>query len=104
MLLLEHHLQFGGVLVADGQPERAVGLEHADDLGRPLAAPVEVVLALQPVVVDVVVVADVERRIGERQVDHAVAELLQPGDAVLVVEHVELFRQGSVSLQGKVSP
>ena len=100
MLLLEHDLQLGRIFVADGQPEGAVGLEHADHFGGPLAAPVQVVIAFELVVVDVVVVADVEGRIGKGQIDHAVAELPQALQAILIVDRVQTKCQGSVSSGG----
>jgi hypothetical protein len=62
---VEDHLQLGRELVADRQPERAVRLERPDDLAGPPAGPVEVVVGVAAVIVDVVVVADVERRVGE---------------------------------------
>ena len=97
VLLLQHDLQLGRVLVSDGQPEGAVGLEHADDLGGPFTAPGQVSLAFQGVLIDVVVVPDVKRRVGERQIDRPVVDLFQPGDAVLVVDRVRSKSQCACS-------
>ena len=65
------HLQFRGVFVADRQPKRAVGPQHADDFPHPLLRPVEVGVGRKTVVIGIVVVADVERRVGERQMHAA---------------------------------
>ena len=77
------------------------GLQHADHFGGPLAAPVEVFLALQPIVVRVVLVADVEGRIGEGQIDHAGIELLHSGQAIAVFQHIHMKRHGGDSLRKK---
>ena len=73
MLPLQHYFQLGRILVANGQPKCAVGLEHAHDFGRPIAAPSQIVFAFQAVVIHIVVVADIERRVGKRQIDRAVS-------------------------------
>ena len=77
-LALADQLQLGGVLVADGQPERAVGLQHAAHGLPSTAAPVEILVVLPAVVVDVVLVADVERRIGKGQIDAAGLDFGEP--------------------------
>src|SRR5258708_306736 len=51
-------------------------------------------LGLLAIVVDVVIVADVERRIGEHQVDRPVAELREAFEAVAGIQTVE--RQATV--------
>ena len=45
------HLQLGGVLVADGQPERARRLEHAKHGRHPVPRPVEIIASASAVVV-----------------------------------------------------
>jgi hypothetical protein len=65
---VEPNLHLGGVLVADRHEERTRGTENAMHRRQPLLGPGEVVVAALVVVVDVVLVADVERRVGERQV------------------------------------
>ena len=77
-------LQFGRVLVSDRQPKRAVRFQHPMHALDPLAAPVDVLLVIDFVVVDVVVITNVERRISKRQVDRALIKLLHTFDAVAV--------------------
>lgn len=66
---LAEDFQFGGVIVTDGQLKVPVGLEDSMDCRDPLARPVEVCLGILFVPVDIVFVSDVERRIGESQID-----------------------------------
>jgi hypothetical protein len=73
MLPLHQDLQFGRILVADGQPERPVILQNPHHLADPLAAPVQVLVVVHVVAVHVILVADVERRIRESQIDHRTA-------------------------------
>ena len=58
---------------ANRQPERTFGREQAMDLLHPLPRPPEVLVVLLLVVIGVVLIADVERRIGKRQIDAACA-------------------------------
>ena len=103
VLLLQHDFQLGRVFVADGQPEGAVRLEHADHFGGPLAAPVQVFFAFQAIVVRIVLVADVEGRVGKSQIDQSVVDLPHSRHAIAVVEHVELawHAESPGSLLGK---
>ena len=78
-------LQLGRVFVADRQPERAARLEHAVDFGHPLPRPVEVLVVVLAVVVLVVLVADVERRIGEHQIDRAGLDLPHQFEAIALM-------------------
>ena len=67
-----------------------LGLSTRTTCGRPIAAPVQIVLARQLVVIDVVVVADIERRIGKCQVDYAVAQSRQASDTIFVAHSIEV--------------
>ena len=100
-LAVEQDLQLGRELVADRQPERAVGLEHTHDLAAPGQRPVQVGLGVAAVVVDIVIIADVERRVGENQVDRAVPNPAEQLQAVAVVEAVELEVRGSGAERGR---
>src|SRR5207244_1765414 len=81
-LLLENQFQLGRVLVADGQPKRAGRLQDTLHLPTPRSRPVEVFVRVAAVVVHVVVVTDVERRVGEGQVHYAGFDLLQTLNAI----------------------
>ena len=61
------HLEFGRIFVADRQPERPVRREHAAHLSHPPLRPLEIVVGREPIVVGVVVVSNVEGRVGECQ-------------------------------------
>ena len=74
---LGQDLQLRGEFVADREPKSAVGFERAMDAANPLAAPAQVVVRVAAVVIDVVVVADVERRVGEHQINRSRFELVQ---------------------------
>jgi hypothetical protein len=52
--------------------------------GDPIAAPLEIVVALLAVVVNVVVVADIEGGIGKHKVDRPFRQIVQTGNAVLM--------------------
>ena len=88
------HLEFGRVLVADRQPERAVRAEHPLHAPDPPAGPREVVVGRAAVVVGVVVVADVERRVREREVDARVGQAREHLEAVTLMDGVERKRHG----------
>ena len=51
------------------------GLQRLPDAGHPFPIPLDVLLAVPLVVVDVVLVADVERRVGKGQIDAAGLDL-----------------------------
>src|SRR5205823_3504449 len=87
-------LQLGGELVANRQPERAGGLEDPRDLAAPGEAPVEVGPGVAAVVVDIIIIADVEGRIGENQVDRAVPQPREQLQAIAIVEAIESQRVG----------
>ncbi len=42
--VLRDELEFGGIFVADSEPERAIGFENPDDFLDPLPGPVEVLV------------------------------------------------------------
>ena len=88
-LALCDHFQLGRVFVADGQPKRAIGLEHPFDAADPFPRPVEILFRRPLVVVDVVFVADIERRIGKGQIDAARGHFLQPLDATAFVDGIQ---------------
>ena len=94
-LAVEEDLHLGGILVADRQPERAVGLECTDDLATPRPGPVEVGLRFKTVVVDIVIIADVERGIGENQIDRSRRNPWEQLQAVSRVQSIEL--QGPIA-------
>ena len=77
-----HHFQLSGILIANRQPKRPVGRQNPLHFRSPAAAPVEVVVGRSLVVVGVVVVADVERRIGKGQLSCSVGEQPQVFQAV----------------------
>ena len=56
----------------------------------PLARPIEVLLRSLSVLVDIVLVANVERRIGEDEIDAACVQLLHGLNAVELVNRVEI--------------
>ena len=64
--------------VPDGFSTRITSAVH-------LPAPIEIMLALQGVVIFVVLIADIERRIGKGKIDRAVGDFLQALDAVFVM-------------------
>jgi len=88
-LALENQFQFSGEFIADGQPECAGGLERPHQSLAPLARPVEIFVGFELVFVDIVFVSDVERRVGEGQIDAAGRDLGHSCDAVTVVQLVE---------------
>ena len=75
-------LQLRRVFVADREPERTPRPQHADDPLHPAFGPREVILVRAAIVVLVVVVADVERRIGEGQVHTVGLEPFEFRDAI----------------------
>jgi hypothetical protein len=83
-------LQFGGVFVADRQPESPRRLEDVKDPCDPLPRPVEIMLGLLRIVVDVVIVADVKRGVGEGEIDAARGDFFHPRDAVPFIDRVRL--------------
>ncbi len=83
-------LEVGGILIADRQPEGPGRLQHPDHALDPHARPGDVVVARPAVVVDVIVVANIERGVGEGQVDGFLGKACQPLDAVCIMYLVEL--------------
>ncbi len=81
---------FGSVLVTDGQPEGSVRFQHARYGGDPLLGPVEVLLLFELVVVDVVLVTDVEWRVGKGQIDGAFRECVHGLNAVAQLDRVQV--------------
>ena len=90
------HLQFGGVFVADRQPKRPIGSKSSMDAGDPSLTKLEVFVGSPSIIVDVVVITDVERRIGKDQVDAAGGQSLQIFDAVARDDLID----GGLSVQG----
>ena len=85
-----------GVVVTAGDPERAVVSQNFATGPHPLFAPLDIMLVLEFVLVLVILVADIERRISENQIDKGLAlALIQLGpqnfDAVAlsngIIEH-----------------
>ena len=75
------------------------GLRTRDDLPDPALRPVEVLVGVAAVVVNVVIVPDVEGRVGEDQVDRAVADLGEPFEAIALIQAVK--RQAAVGGHGR---
>lgn len=86
--LLAGQLQLGGIFIADRQPESALRLENAVNAADPRRRPLDVFPVLDTVLVDVVIVTDVERRVGKCQVDLPFPKLLHPLDAVALIDPV----------------
>src|SRR5205085_687213 len=82
--------QFGRVLVANGQPKGAGRLQDPLNRPAPRPRPVEVLLGVGAVVVDVVVIANVERRVGEDQVHRSRVELLKSLNAISLIKSIWL--------------
>ena len=78
-------LQLGSVFVADGKPKRPIGFERSVDSSNPLSAPSQVVLFLFLVIVNIVLVADVERRVRKDKVDGSLIERLEKFDAIALM-------------------
>ena len=91
---LGDQLQLRGVFVADGQPERAVGLQRPVHAGHPFPRPVDIFFAVPLVVVDVVLVADIEGRIGKRQIDAAGLHFAEQFNAVALMHVVNRQSHG----------
>ena len=73
--ILREQFDFGGVFVTNRDLECAVGFQDSANLCHPSAGPVEIAMIILLVVVDVVFVADVERRVSEGQIDNAGGQL-----------------------------
>src|SRR5438552_17391814 len=67
--LLKNQFQLRGVLIADRQPEGTGRLQDAVNLPAPLVRPIQVLVRTGAVVIYVIIIADVERRIGEGEID-----------------------------------
>src|SRR5690349_10676940 len=87
--ILAGNLELGGIIVPDGEPESAVGLEDAMDRGDPILRPLQVMRMLAAVVVHIVLIADIERRIGKSQIDASVWQALHTGQAITVMDVVQ---------------
>jgi hypothetical protein len=86
---LSRHFQFRRVFVSNGQPECSRGNEQAMELLHPLSTPLNVLILLQPIIVLVIIVPDIERRVGEGQVNALIRKSRQSFEAVAVVDAVE---------------
>jgi hypothetical protein len=80
--LLRLDAQLGRELVADREVERSGRLERPVDGGHPVAAEGHVFVVVLLVVVIVIQVTDVERRIGEHEVDPAALLFVEDLDAI----------------------
>ena len=89
-------LQFRREFVANRQPKRPFGLEHPCDFANPVLRPIKILIGLFFVMIHVIIVADVERWIGENEVDRGVLELREKIEAIALVELVE----GKAGVQG----
>ena len=63
------NLELGCVFVSDRQPEGSGWFQDPDNSFDPLSRPVDILGAFPAVVVNVVIVANIEGRVGERQID-----------------------------------
>lgn len=72
----------GGVIVADGDIERAGWFENFFAGGHPFFCPGDVFFLFEVVVVSVVFVADIERRVSENQIRERFINLTQNLNAV----------------------
>src|SRR5262249_50850999 len=91
--LLRLDLQFGGIFVADREPERAIRLQDSMDGANPVTRPIEIMAVFLGVMIDVVVVANIERRISERQVDRPGGQGVHPRNAVTMMNLAKLVVQ-----------
>ena len=73
--LLSFDFKLRRILVANGQPKRPIGFERAVNAFDPLATPTEIIFSRLFIVVDIVFIADIERGIGEHQIDTALVQL-----------------------------
>ena len=62
-------LKFCSEVVTYRQPECAGRFQHAMDLADPRSAPITIRIRVLPIVVGIVLITDIERRVGEHQVD-----------------------------------
>ena len=87
--LLRLDLQFGRVFIADGQPERAVWLQSPMHGLNPVARPGQIMVVLLGVMINVVLVANIEGRIGEDQINRAGGQRVHLRDAITVMNPAE---------------
>src|SRR5205085_9777937 len=89
---IESNLDLGRVLVADGDIEGAGRLQNPPNTGKPSIGKGEVVLTFSVVIVFVVLIANIEGRIGKGEVDARGRQFAQTRDTVprnyLVAHHV----------------
>lgn len=79
---LEDELEVSRVIVSNCQPIRTRRLQNPMDGSPPCAAPLQVLFCIATIIVDVIVIANVERRIGKHQVNAAWLEPPEPGNAI----------------------
>ena len=89
---LEEQLQFGGEVIANRQPERAGRFKRVYQRLAPLPGPGEVLVRRQTIFVHVVGVADIEWWIRKGQINRPRSNGGHPGDAVGVIEFIQLRR------------
>ena len=66
-----------------------------DNLLNPLGTPVEIFILLATILVNIVLVADIERRVGKSQVHDTRFQPREASQAVFLVDGVKRGRQGS---------
>ena len=93
--ILREDLHFGGVFIADCEPESSRRLENSEDLFDPLPSPAEILVSTLLVVINVVLVPDIERRVRECEINASRWKLGQRLDAVPLDDRVEDIRLDS---------
>ena len=86
--LLGFDFQFRGILVTDRQPKCTIGLERPMRAANPLATPIEIIIRLFRVIINIVLVADIERRVGKHEVDRPWLDLFKQADTVALMNLV----------------
>ena len=89
--LLSGHFEFCRKVIADSQPECAVILENSPDRLHPIFGPGQIIFGRSAVIVDVVLVANIEGRIGKCQINRTLRKTVHSLDAVF---GVNLFQFG----------
>ena len=86
--LLSFDFKFCSVLIPNRQPESPIWLERAMHAANPLSTPAEVIFGFSLVIVDIVFVADIERRIRKDQINRSFVDLGQKLDAIALMDFV----------------
>src|SRR5262249_33951703 len=85
---LEKDFQLGCKFIPDREPKSAGGFQPSINLLAPELGPSEIIIGLAPILVSVVLIADVEWRVGESQIDRAGFQARHARDAISVMELV----------------